>query len=154
MEQTGVDWCGWHNDHSALTGLTSAVYIDQKTQQPVQVSQPGCGLFAKNRQSDMQQIVIPADCLAFQLGESSQIISGGILEATPHCVKNGSLDSVSRNTLAVFMGPEHSESMTVPADRTEQQAMSSGAHKIPPLDLRWKNGTSFCDFHTNTIKAY
>lgn len=25
------DWCGWHNDHSALTGLTSAIYIDDAT---------------------------------------------------------------------------------------------------------------------------
>ena len=23
------NWCGWHNDHSALTALTSALYIDQ-----------------------------------------------------------------------------------------------------------------------------
>lgn len=22
------DWCGWHNDHGALTSLTSAMYID------------------------------------------------------------------------------------------------------------------------------
>lgn len=24
-----ADWCGWHNDHGALTALTSAMYIDQ-----------------------------------------------------------------------------------------------------------------------------
>lgn len=23
------DWCGWHNDHGALTALTSAMYIDE-----------------------------------------------------------------------------------------------------------------------------
>ena len=22
------DWCGWHNDHGALTALTSALYTD------------------------------------------------------------------------------------------------------------------------------
>jgi hypothetical protein len=22
------DWCGWHNDHGALTALTSAMYLD------------------------------------------------------------------------------------------------------------------------------
>ncbi len=21
-------WCGWHNDHGSLTGLTSAMYMD------------------------------------------------------------------------------------------------------------------------------
>ena len=25
---TEDDWCGWHNDHGSLTGLTSAMYID------------------------------------------------------------------------------------------------------------------------------
>lgn len=23
------DWCGWHNDHGALTALTSAIYMDE-----------------------------------------------------------------------------------------------------------------------------
>jgi hypothetical protein len=23
------DWCGWHNDHGALTSLTSAMYLDE-----------------------------------------------------------------------------------------------------------------------------
>ena len=23
------DWCGWHNDHGTLTGLASAMYLDQ-----------------------------------------------------------------------------------------------------------------------------
>ena len=23
-----ADWCGWHNDHGALTALTSAMYLD------------------------------------------------------------------------------------------------------------------------------
>jgi len=34
----------------------------------------------------MARITIPKEMLAFQLGESSQILSGGYLEATPHCV--------------------------------------------------------------------
>lgn len=24
-----ADWCGWHNDHGALTALTSAMYINE-----------------------------------------------------------------------------------------------------------------------------
>jgi hypothetical protein len=24
-----ADWCGWHNDHGALTALTSAMYMDE-----------------------------------------------------------------------------------------------------------------------------
>lgn len=26
--QVEADWCGWHNDHGALTALTSAMYMD------------------------------------------------------------------------------------------------------------------------------
>ena len=35
---------------------------------------------------DTARILIPKEMLAFQLGEGSQIMSGGIIEATPHCV--------------------------------------------------------------------
>jgi hypothetical protein len=28
-ENVEDDWCGWHNDHGALTALTSAMYIDK-----------------------------------------------------------------------------------------------------------------------------
>jgi hypothetical protein len=24
-----MQWCGWHNDHGTLTGLVSAMYLDQ-----------------------------------------------------------------------------------------------------------------------------
>jgi hypothetical protein len=28
-------WCGWHNDHGSLTGLTSALYLDENGNQVV-----------------------------------------------------------------------------------------------------------------------
>lgn len=28
-EDVEDDWCGWHNDHSSLTALTSSMYIDK-----------------------------------------------------------------------------------------------------------------------------
>jgi isopenicillin N synthase-like dioxygenase len=28
-ENVQDDWCGWHNDHGALTALTSSMYIDK-----------------------------------------------------------------------------------------------------------------------------
>ena len=37
------------------------------------------GLFAKNRFADIARIAIPSNMLAFQLGEVTQIISGGYL---------------------------------------------------------------------------
>jgi len=47
-ENVEDDWCGWHNDHGALTALTSSMYIDSDGQ-PVQFKETDGGLFAKNR---------------------------------------------------------------------------------------------------------
>lgn len=30
MGDADADWCGWHNDHGTLTGLTSAMYFDSE----------------------------------------------------------------------------------------------------------------------------
>jgi len=79
------DWCGWHNDHGALTALTSCIYQD-KDGKEIEIKDTKGGLYAKNRFSEKERIKIPAGMLAFQLGESAQILTGGVLEATPHCV--------------------------------------------------------------------
>lgn len=56
-------------------------------------------------------------CLAFQIGETAQIVSGGIVEATPHAVVRGEeeiREGLNRNTFAVFMGPKFNERLNVP----------------------------------------
>jgi hypothetical protein len=45
----------------------------------VKVEEKSGGLFAQNRFTDKAQISIPPNMLAFQLGESAQIITGGYL---------------------------------------------------------------------------
>lgn len=77
-KSTEADWCGWHNDHGALTALTSAMYID-KDGNEISLTKPEGGLYAKNRFGEIERIAIPQDMLAFQLGEVSQIITGGYL---------------------------------------------------------------------------
>ena len=102
---TEDDWCGWHNDHGSLTALTSAIFTDETGKEisfPVKTG----GLFAKNRFADTAKISIPPEMLAFQLGESTQILTGGHLEATPHCVvRSDDLagKKIARNTFALFM---------------------------------------------------
>lgn len=76
-ENVEDDWCGWHNDHGALTALTSAMYID-KTGKEIKFKETKGGLFAKNRFSEVSKISIPPEMLAFQLGESAQIMTGGL----------------------------------------------------------------------------
>jgi len=103
-------WCGWHVDHSSLTGLTSAMYVradDANPSSPVEIDSPDpeSGLYIRIRSGDIRKVRIPRDCLAFQTGEALQIASGDFLIATPHCVRGCSEPGVARNTFAVFMQP-------------------------------------------------
>lgn len=72
------DWCGWHNDHGSLTALTSAMYLDETGKEVTLEGSTG-GLYAQNRFTDKVRIAIPSNMLAFQLGESTMIHTGGHL---------------------------------------------------------------------------
>jgi isopenicillin N synthase-like dioxygenase len=150
------DWCGWHNDHGSLTALTSALYTDEHGQEIKFPLKTG-GLYAKNRFADVAKIGIPTDMLAFQLGESTQIHTGGYLEATPHCVVRSEElagKKVGRNTFALFLEPDPLEVMGVPKGVNPENVTEKTAYKIPPIKQRWENGIFFKDFHSRTIKYY
>lgn len=103
-------WCGFHLDHSLLTGLCSAMYLEANDgAEPTVVPSPSVasGLYIRNRGGDLIKVSIPSDCLAFQTGEALEIATGGKLLATPHCVRVGGLhaERVSRETFALFMQP-------------------------------------------------
>ena len=92
------------------------MYIDENGKEVSLKTQSG-GLYAQNRFSEMARIGIPQHMLAFQLGESTQIHTGGYLEATPHCVVRSDEiagKKVARNTFALFMGPDSLEVMETP----------------------------------------
>eukprot|EP00850_Spirogloea_muscicola_P014009 SM000098S25089 [mRNA] locus=s98:139183:143320:- [translate_table: standard] len=97
-------WCEWHKDHGSLTGLTAAIFSDGGRE--LQNPDPCCGLYVENRRKEIVKVSIPADSIAFQMGESMQLHSGGLLWATPHYVKAAQevrASEVSRSTFAVFM---------------------------------------------------
>ncbi|KAI8906013.1 hypothetical protein EDD86DRAFT_193442 [Gorgonomyces haynaldii] len=107
-------WCGLHVDHSMLTGLTSAMYIDESSTEYNQVDKSNpdlvkalepAGLYIQTRGDTFVQAKIPFDRLAFQIGEAAQIASRGLLVATPHLVRGAAYPNVARNTFAVFMQP-------------------------------------------------
>lgn len=62
------------------------MYLDLEGNE-VKCPDPNAGLYARSRSGDLVKVSIPQDYLAFQIGETAQIQSGGILQATPHCVK-------------------------------------------------------------------
>ncbi|KAJ1654487.1 hypothetical protein IWQ61_005587 [Dispira simplex] len=94
-------WCGWHMDHSCLTGVTAAQYTsiqplfdasvtarDGPPKLPtVPCPDSGAGLYIRTRSGQVVQVRIPSDCLAFQIGSALGIVSNNFLRATPHCVR-------------------------------------------------------------------
>jgi len=105
-------WCGFHLDHSLLTGLCSAMFLLQESNLPPRVvssPSPASGLYIRTRGGDLTKVSIPADSLAFQTGEALQLITAGRLQATPHCVRVGTAEGaekISRETFALFMQPD------------------------------------------------
>lgn len=131
------DWCATHLDHGCLTGLTSAMFVDESTADPavptfepaipemlqpldelVASPDPAAGLYIKSRTGETVQVKIPRDCIAFQTGEALERITGGKFKAVPHFVRGaraknfvqgGKDRKIARNTLAVFTQPNLSE---------------------------------------------
>lgn len=115
------DWCATHLDHGCLTGLTSAMFIDEAANPPHLSSSefsplpelssppdPAAGLYIHSRSGKVAKVNIPKDCLAFQTGEALEVITKGKFRAVPHFVKGaapGKGGQVARNTLAVFTQP-------------------------------------------------
>lgn len=95
-------WCGWHNDHGTLTGLVPNMYHDISGTK-IKSPDPNAGLYIRARSGKMIHVTLPEDYLAFQIGETAQVHTGGILLATPHGVRAAAAPGVSRSTLAVFM---------------------------------------------------
>lgn len=113
-------WCGFHKDHSMLTGLCSAMYLDHPTDggevKVVGAPNPTSGLYIRTRGGDLRRVAIPVDCLAFQTGEALEVATEGRLRATPHCVRVGqdpdSKSVISRETFALFMAPDTNQPLS------------------------------------------
>lgn len=151
-------WCGWHNDHGSLTGLTSAIYIGADGVQAANTD-PNAGLYIRGRHGELIKAAFPADRIAFQIGETAQIHSGGVLQATPHAVRGSSDPTICRDTFAVFMEPNWDESMDVPEgvaaeDAQSQLAAASLPKGVPPLSRRWKPDQDFGAFSEATLASY
>ena len=140
------DWCATHLDHGCLTGLTSAMFINETKQIPsIPVSyaysskylpalselptspDPTAGLYIESRNGEKVQVKIPRDCIAFQTGEALERITKGKFKAVPHFVRGvrpGVADGeneggrIARNTLAVFTQPNLGEVVDVDQDIT------------------------------------
>ncbi|KAL1992626.1 hypothetical protein VTN49DRAFT_4658 [Thermomyces lanuginosus] len=128
------DWCATHLDHGCLTGLTSAMFIDEAANPPAaslptsdgttelqplpelpSSPDPSAGLYIRSRTGAIVKVNIPKDCLAFQTGEALELITQGRFRAVPHFVRgvsdtaNAGTARIARNTLAIFTQPNLKE---------------------------------------------
>lgn len=131
------DWCATHVDHGCLTGLTSAMFIDEAqidTASAIAAAlsssssnlsplpelptspDPQAGLYIRSRTGEIVKVNIPKDCLAFQTGEALELITQGKFRAVPHFVKGARATAdgrkIARNTLAVFTQPNLGEEVS------------------------------------------
>ena len=157
------DWCGWHNDHGSLTGLVPAMFMNARGEE-VPNPDPSAGLYIRSTTGTLVKVLLPpgSSSLAFQIGETAQIHTGGVLQATPHAVRGPSGQTaagISRETMAVFMEPEYSGEMTLPAGRTVEDVQSGEAVKFLPSSIRtlasrWKPGMNFGEFSDATFNTF
>jgi len=114
------------------------------------------GFYVKNRHGNIVKVRIPEDHLAFQLGESFQVLSGNVLRATPHCVraprpaKKGEVCPY-RNTFALFMQPHWDEPLVPYVDRQLQVEVNPAEGDL--VD-GWQDGITFGEFSAQRFASY
>jgi len=153
-------WCGWHNDNSTITGLVPALWLDEENGAPVSAP-PGAGLYVEGGDGEQIHISAPADALGFQIGEAAQILSGGVVHATPHMVRGYispiGTPLISRETFALFIEPQWDAQLN-PPPQTPYEAIFKGRAEsklIPPLRARLHTvPTLFGDLLRDSSQTY
>ncbi|CAN0420232.1 unnamed protein product, partial [Laminaria digitata] len=75
-----------------IAGLVPAVLYDASGRE-TDNKDPKCGLYIRSREGALVKATLPrgesaSSCLLFQIGETTQVHSGGALQATPHAVRS------------------------------------------------------------------
>ena len=106
-------------------------------------------------------VLIPTDNVAFQLGEVFQILSGGVLRATPHSVRaprvdRGPREGLFRNTLALFMQPRWDVALDVPPCTENKGAARGDLVEVSsdPEVACWQPGIGFGEFSERKFNSY
>jgi isopenicillin N synthase-like dioxygenase len=122
-------WCGEHRDHGLFTGLCPAVYFRESEKIP---EPEDAGLHIKGK-----KINIPANCLAFQVGEVFQLISNDKVTATLHRVHKAK--NCQRLAYAMFFSPNDNYII-----KSTSESFSD----------RYTEGITFKEWSTNSFNKY
>ena len=163
------------NDSGFLTALAGDLYVDSNTGKPIPTQDipKDAGLYVMDRSggtskpgsNEILKVEIPSDCMAIQMGECTQIITGGNVIATPHCVRGSTLktnEHVSRCSLACFIDTPPQFELKVANGlsrddiiKQQKQQNNASGERIPSLESRWLyNGMTFGDFLQRTFQMY
>ena len=93
---------------------------------------PQAGLYVKSRQGQIHKVVAPPNSLLFQIGETAQIHSGGVLQATPHAVRGANIAGISRTAFRCIYGTDMDEVMSSPLDSSIAQT-NEAAQSLPKV---------------------
>jgi isopenicillin N synthase-like dioxygenase len=146
-------WIGWHKDSGFLTALAGDLYLNHATGTIVNQVPDKAGLHIQTRDGLVVKVEIPSDCMAIQLGEAMQILSGGVLAATPHCVRG--CPGEARTSLPVFVDAPPTYQLQLPSTATRGNVLRHDSPKIPSLASRWtEDGMAFGDFLMKTFETY
>lgn len=146
-----------HNDTSTLTALCSPIYMDENNKVvPDLTDEEGHGLEILKSDGNLYSLSIPKTCLAIQLGEIMQIISGGTLEPTPHRVIATKYPTYTREQFALFMEPTFDTRIGVPEGFSESDVYSvrPGGDKVIDLKETWKNNITFRELLGNSYEQF
>jgi len=166
-EETLDSWIGWHNDSGFFTALAGDLYVDHDSGESISRHEvdPNAGLVVMDRNGNTTKVDVPEDCMAVQIGECLQIITGGNVVATPHCVrgvdpkwndKKGR--KVARISFPCFVDTVPNFPLLVPRGSSSKEMLDcsvKGCAEVPPLDERWdKDGMEFGAFLQKTFAKY
>lgn len=157
-EKPKDNWIAWHNDSGFLTCLAGEIFVNHDTGEVISNPEPeSAGLWVADRDGNECKVFIPDDCMGMQIGECLQIISGGLLVATPHCVRGCKMTpNVARISLPCFIDTPVTFPLSVPPGCSREDVFRhTVAQKVPPLSERWlRDGIPFADFLGDSFKSY
>jgi isopenicillin N synthase-like dioxygenase len=90
--------------------------------------------------------------MAIQIGECTQIVTGGAVVATPHCVRG--VSDLARSSLACFIDVPPAVPLSVPTGSTPEFILAMESSKVPSMAKRWTNHMTFGEFLQKTFQAY
>ncbi|CAK8991651.1 Synaptic vesicle 2-related protein [Durusdinium trenchii] len=134
-----------HNDSGFMTGLTPDLFAALQHGSEIENPDPeGAGLWIVDRDGAAVRVKIPKDCMAIQVGECTQVVTGGEFVATPHCVRGCRPQycagrKVARVSCPCFVDTHPTFELRIPDGFSSEAMLAKGvSSKVPPLAERWE----------------